>query len=242
MKKTLLIGALVICALTASAQRTSTTSSSSFFSTASSDEDITWGVEVGMNFASLGGDYGKDLDSKLGFNVGVIVDFPILESLHIKSGLQYTVKGAKYEESYSDSYYDESESVETKYNAAYLEIPILLSYRYAFSETTKLQVNFGPYIAYGIGGKCKEEWSRYYSGYYDSGEEEWDTFGDDEDSEGVKRFDYGLSIGAGLTIASHYYIGFGYEFGLANILDKDVWGDNYDCKTKNLFINIGYTF
>ena len=37
----------------------------------------------------------------------------------------------------------------------YLEIPVLASYRYNFSDAAQLQINVGPYFAYGVGGKIK---------------------------------------------------------------------------------------
>ncbi len=133
-------------------------------------------------------------DTRTGWHVGVVVDFPLLESLYIQSGLYYTAKGCK----------DESEGVKETYKPSYLEIPILASYRYNFSDAAQLQVNFGPYFAYGLGGKVKFE--------YRGETKEYDFFGDeDDDSYGAKRFDFGLQVGVGLTIAKHYFVGGGYE-------------------------------
>ena len=63
------------------------------------------------------------------------------------------------------------------------------------------------------------------------------AFGDD----GVlKRFDCGLQVGAGVTFASHYYLGFTYEFGLTDIANEDV--SEVSVKNSNWMLSLGYTF
>ncbi len=211
-----------ISALTASAQRAES-SSSSFFSTERAEQPVTFGIRGGVNFAkqSISSDgYSFSLKSNVGFNVGVSVDIPILESFYLQSGLYYTVKGYKLEEEYGD------EAVYTeKANPSYLEIPILASYRYNFSDRTQLQINFGPYVACGIAGKYK-----YNDDDFDDGE--IDYF--DED---VKRFDAGLAFGAGMTFG-HFFVGLNYDLGLTNIA-KD---SEESLKNRCLSINVGYNF
>lgn len=228
MKKLFLTIACAVCALAVSAQRASS-SSSSFFSTEKADQPITIGVRAGMNFSNFTGDI-DDLDSRIGFNAGVVVDFPLMQSLYLQSGLFVTQKGAKYEE----------DGVEIKANPLYIQIPVLASYRYNFSDATQLQVNFGPYLAYGISGKLKFE-------VEDMVKDEIDFFGDDDDQFGGKRFEVGLQVGAGVTI-NKFYIGCAYEFGLTNAFDSK-WDtdEDYDPisfkgKNSNFMINVGYNF
>ena len=226
MKRLLLSVAVALCALTASAQRTST-SSSSFFSTEKSDQGVTFGIEGGLNLSSATGDL--EADSRTSFNVGLAVNIPLMQSLYLKTGLYYTDKGAKEKEG----------TDEVSIGAGYLEIPVLASYRYDFGSGTQLQVNFGPYFAYGIAGKVK---NTYYDDYEEMNyTDKYDTFGD----EGLlKRFDAGLHIGTGVTIANHFYVGLGYEFGLTNALNESLdeeFGE-LSAKTSNFFVNVGYTF
>ncbi len=218
MKKTLLLLVCAISALTASAQRAES-SSSSFFSTERADQPVTFGIRGGVNFAkqSISSDgYSFSLKSNVGFNVGVSVDIPILESFYLQSGLYYTVKGYKLE----GEDYEYEEAATEKVNPSYLEIPILASYRYNFSDRTQLQINFGPYVACGIAGK------------YKFGDEEVDYF-DDEN----KRFDAGLAFGAGMTFG-HIFVGLNYDLGLTNTL-KD---SEESFKNRCLSINVGYNF
>lgn len=223
MKKIFVTLVCAFAALSVSAQRASS-SSSSFFSTESSDQPITFSIRGGVNFSNMKLEHDNitySPDTRTGWHVGVVVDFPLLESLYIQSGLYYTAKGCK----------DESEGVKETYKPSYLEIPILASYRYNFSDAAQLQVNFGPYFAYGLGGKVKFE--------YRGETKEYDFFGDeDDDSYGAKRFDFGLQVGVGLTIAKHYFVGGGYEFGLTS-LDRN---SDYKLKNKNFFISVGYQF
>lgn len=229
MKKILLTIACVLCAFTVSAQRAHS-SSTSFFSTEKADRGITFGIRAGLNLSNMKISNGEDSsspDSKAGFNVGISMDIPMLQSLYLQTGLYYTTKGAKYEES-EDDYYKYKETL----NPSYLEIPIMASYRYDFNDAAQLQVNFGPYFAYGLAGKYKET----YTGYDETEEEKEDLFGKDKY---LNRFDAGLGIGAGFTY-NKFFIGLNYQFGLANIAQDAE--DDYSIKNKNFSISIGYNF
>lgn len=211
MKKILLVLVCAICTLTASAQYASD-ASGSFFSTEKSDQPVTFGIRGGVNFAKISqSSDGYSLSTKnyTGFNVGVSVDIPMMQSLYLQSGLYYTVKGAKIEE--------------MDCNPSYLEIPVLASYRYNFTDAVQLQINVGPYFAYGIGGKWKDA--------------EDDTEGDFFD-DSTKKFDAGLAFGGGITF-SHIYVGLNYDLGLMNIM-KD--SGDASAKNRSLSINVGYNF
>lgn len=228
MKKILFILVCAACAFSASAQRASS-SSTTFFSTEKADRSVTFGVRVGMNSSNMnfsGEDDSESADNKIGFNAGVSVDIPMLQSLYLQTGLYYTTKGYKIEENDGDYKYT------TKATPSYLEIPVMASYRYDFSDNAQLQVNFGPYFAYGIGGK--EKYERSYKG--EKKEEKEDLFGKDNE---FKRFDAGLGIGAGFTY-SKFFFGLNYQFGLANIAQDAE--DGYSVKNRNLSISIGYNF
>lgn len=228
MKKYFLTLAVALVALSASAQRASS-SSSSFFSTEKANQPITYGIRGGLNVASMSNSGGPDLKSKVGFNLGVAVDIPILESFYVQSGLYYTMKGYKYELDMSTSQGQYWASTEVKATMGYLEIPVLASYRYNFDEKNQLQFDFGPYFAYGLHGKAKNETSSN-TGY--SHKEDIDVF----DEGNGKRFDMGLQVGAGITIEKHYYVGLAYEFGLVSV-EKD-----RKAKNRNFMVNVGYQF
>ena len=241
MKKSIITTLLTLMAITTSAQQQTT--SRTFFSTERSTEEITFGIEGGISFSSFRGDF--DLDHRTGFNIGAVVNIPILESLYVKSGIRFIQKGAKYD----DYDFDDNEEEDFKCNAAYIEIPILASYRYNFDNSSQLQINVGPYLAFGVGGKTKIEFTdnlddnyEYYEGY------EFDTFGDDGP---LNRFDLGLEFSIGITLANQFYIGAGYDLGLLNIANDDFFDRiaeeeeayrDISIKNGSWVINVGFTF
>lgn len=240
MKKLFVAAVAAACALGVSAQRASDTSEFSFWDNEQTEQKIIVGPRVGLNVSTLStSNLEMDNDkSKIGFNVGVAVEFPIVRSFYINSGLFYTTKGIKFEDSGSD--WSEKET----FNAGYLELPVYASYRLNFAEASQLQINFGPYFAYGVNGKVKYEYSD--SEYPEDNEKvDYDLFGVADDSSdeykaGIKRFDCGLGIGLGYTLHK-VYLGINYQFGLVNIADKKAWG-NGKIKNSNFNISIGYNF
>ncbi len=227
MKKVFLLAACAVFSLAASAQRASS-SSSSFFSTDKAEQPVRFTIRGGVNFANIGvsgGGESESLGSRTAFNAGVGVDIPIIESFYVQTGLFFTSKGYKRTEDRGDTRFT------AKGNPAYLEIPILASYRYNFNDATQLEVNVGPYLAFGIGGKDKLE-EKTEAAVIET--EENDFFNDD-----VKKFDMGLQVGLGVTFLKHVYLGVAYEFGFVNMF-KD--SDGESAKNRNFMINLGYKF
>lgn len=253
MKKLFVTAVAAVCAFGMSAQRASDSSEFSFWDGGQSEQKIIVGPRVGLNVSSLSvSNLEMDNDkSKIGFNVGVAVEFPIVRSFYINSGLFYTTKGIKYTTKgikFENSDLDWSEK--DTYNAGYLELPLYASYRLNFAEASQLQINFGPYFAYGVNGKIKEVGTKIDYEENDEGdvskyEYEYDLFGvadedSDEEKGGIKRFDCGLGVGLGYTW-NRIYLGFNYQFGLVNIADKKEWG-NGKIKNSNFSISLGYNF
>ncbi len=237
MKKLIAFIAVATSFVGVSAQRASDSSEFSFWDNEQTEQKIIIGPRVGLNISSLNlsNIESQNDKSKIGFNVGVAVEFPIVRSFYINSGLFYTTKGIKFD--YSERDYSEKET----YNAGYLEIPVYASYRLNFAEESQLQVNFGPYFAYGINGKVK--WEENDGG--DKSRYEYDLFGcadpnSEDEKAGIKRFDCGLGVGLGYTF-NRIYLGINYQFGLVNIADKKEW-DNGKIKNTNFNISLGYNF
>lgn len=202
----------------------------SVFSTAKSSEGVKFGIRTGVNLANMGLSYENaslSFNSRTGFHAGVIADIPVVESFYIQPGLYLSQKGFKYKGSaiFNDSKHDDA-NIEAK--PLYLEVPVLASFRFNVANNVQLLANAGPYFAYGIGGKGT-------AGI--SGKSESEDFF----SDGINRFDCGLSFGAGVQFARHYYLGFAYELGLTNIIDADIAND-LKMKNRNWTISLGYNF
>lgn len=217
---------------------------------ASAQDKIAFGVRAGVNINSLrySGDSESlynDLESRAGFHVGAVMDWNVAGSFYIQPGIYFTTRGAKGEWSESDE--DYSYKLTEKLNMSYLQIPVLASYRFAVSDAVKIDVNVGPYIAFGLGGKVKIEETETYMGETERTSDKYDIFGkstDDKDKGDFKRFDAGLRFGAGVNI-HRFYVGVSYDLGLTNLAHT---GDDYRWSSKDKFkngalnISVGYNF
>lgn len=166
MKKLMLIACAAITAFSLSAQNFN-----DYFSTEKSADKVTFGFRVGLNINGMRNNihnndiskifndqpYVLDVHNKAGLNFGVSVDIPIIKSMWVNTGIYYSSSGAKF--SFKQ---DNSKVVEGIYLTDYsanirmhnLRIPVQASYRYDINKNYQLQVNLGPYFAYGIGGKA----------------------------------------------------------------------------------------
>ena len=173
---------------------------------------ISWNAKVGMNMSNFTGD--SDTDMRVGFNVGVGMEYQFTDMWSIQPSLMFTQKGAKQDE--------------VKMNPMYLEIPVLAAARFAIADNQNIVVKAGPYFAFGIAGKEK---------YEAGGEsEKIDIFGDGDDQAGMKRFDAGIGVGVAYEI-NKFFIDLTGEFGLTKIYDGDGAPKNI-----NFSIGVGYKF
>lgn len=197
-----------------------------------------YGVRAGLNVASLL-DQGMEVHSKTGFHIAGVYQRLLTESLplYLETGLQLSQKGYKVQ-------FYERES----YNAMYLEIPVMVNYKFYIKDKVAIYPSFGVYYALGIGGKYKGE-SMNSEEY---GTEKYDMFG----SKGfMKRSDFGLRFSATAEWRK-FAFSLGYEFGFVDVAknaepgssdydDEYYGGGDYnfgEMKTGNIFISIGYNF
>lgn len=167
-----------------------------------SDNIISFGIRAGLNMASTQFDDNyKNVSMTASFHLGVSLDVPFSDNIAMTTALLYSGKGYKYDK------------LETA-TAQYIDLPVQLSIRFGDIESLQFQVNAGPYLAMGIGGKIKSE----------SGSEEVDFF------KYYDSFDYGAAIGLGALISRHFYIGVGYQLGLGKY------------RNRNINVSIGYNF
>ena len=173
---------------------------------------ISWNAKVGMNMSNFTGD--MDTDMKIGFNVGVGMEYQFSDMWSIQPSLMISQKGGKYDE--------DGETV--KFNPMYLEIPVLAAARFAVTDNQNVVVKAGPYFAFGVAGKVKV------------GDEKGDFFGDGDDQYGGKRFDCGIGVGVAYEI-NKFFIDLTGEFGLTKIYEGDGAPKNI-----NFSIGVGYKF
>lgn len=207
---------------------------------------VSYGIRAGLNVSDIVGEYGPDADdrldmnSRVGFHIGGVVDIPITNGFYVQPGLSLTTRGAKEKSTYREAGY--SEETSTRYRPMYLQIPVLASFRADVSESVNVQVNVGPHFAFGLGGKCKDT---YCDSDGLSESQKYPFFDESTANEarfGAKRFDFGLSFGAGVILRKHYYVGIVYDLGLVNMAIDKEWGKEAKFHNRNFSIQLGYNF
>ncbi len=152
------------------------------------DKPVTFGVKGGLNLSNISGDVSES-KAKIGFNVGITLDYGFTPDVYLLTGLELTTKGFK-------------EDGDASSNLMYLQLPVHVGYKLSVAENTKIVFHAGPYVAYGIGGKTA------------AGDIKVDSFGEDR----FNAFDFGLGLGVGAEFGK-IGVGLGYDFGLTNIID-----------------------
>lgn len=188
---------------------------------------MTWNAKVGMSMTNLAN---SEADMKVGYTVGVGLDYQFTDMWYLQSGLNITSKGSK------SSYSEEGFDVKTTLTTHYLEIPVLAAAKFDVSDNMKFVVNAGPYLAFGLGGKEKYEVGDVSESYKVFSKEEG------EDEALMKRFDLGLQYGIGLELSEKYLINLTGQYGFISPYN---YPDGYDGdKAKNLafMISVGYRF
>lgn len=187
-------------------------------------------VKGGLNLSNLSvkddaGDQDEDFTMNPGFHLGVSVNYPITEVISFEPGLLYTTKGCQMEYDYP------GEDISSSINFNYLEVPLTFKATKEFNDFN-LYAAAGPYVAIGLNGKLKVK----YDGETESEDIDW---GNDEEEDDFKRLDLGLSLGAGIEVAS-FLLGVSYDLGLSNISTYQEEGASI--KNKVLKISVGYNF
>ena len=113
-----------------------------------------FGLRAGVNFQNINGK--DENDDKLkndiltGFNIGLNAEIPVGVDFYFQPGLLYTIKGAKNEDVIL------GQTFNTTIKISYLELPLNFLYK-PLLGTGHLILGFGPYVAFGIGGKATYE-------------------------------------------------------------------------------------
>lgn len=160
----------------------------------------------GLNFQNLNGKnaIGNQLDNDLmlGYHAGMNVQIPVAPEFYLQPGLMLSTKGAKNTE------------LADKLSLSYIEMPINFVYK-ALLGNGHFMLGFGPYLAYGLGGKATWE-----SG---SGTAEYDVKFKKENSSGIantlyfRPFDAGGNIFAGYELPGGLFFQFNTQLGMLNI-------------------------
>lgn len=178
-------------------------------------------VHAGMSMANI---TNSEADLKIGYSVGVGMDYAITDMWAFQTGLNFTSKGCK----------ESVEGVKAKFNPVYLDIPLLAAVKLPISEGNTFVINAGPYVGVGLGGKMTVE-----DGGAEVGTKLFKKI-DGADEAMMNRFAVGLQYGVGFEQGYRYLLNLTGQYGFTNMI-KDSWVDE---NNKNLafLITVGYRF
>lgn len=166
MNKIILLAIAAITAISMWAQSPQDSSSSEV-----PNDAVTFGFRVGLSINGMGNNIGNneaseifggrpcllDVHNKMGLNFGVSVEIPLIKSLWLNTGIYYKSTGAKFTFKQDKNKIEDGITLDD-YTANVtmhsVRVPVQASYRYNINSNFQLQVNLGPYFAYGFGGKA----------------------------------------------------------------------------------------
>ena len=184
-----------------------------------------FGIRGGVQFFNLNGkdESGDNWQNKLhtGFHLGVNAEVPVAEDFYVQPGLLFSVKGAKTKYPNAD----------VKTNLNYLEIPVNFLYKPALGEG-KLLLGFGPYLAYGLGGKATD-------GTNDADVKFKNSPNGSVDAIYFKPLDAGANILFGYEFANRLSAQLNAQLGLVNI---NPYSNDATIKNTGFGISLGYRF
>lgn len=153
------------------------------------------GIKAGLNLSTLYAENVDDTKMLTGFNLGLFAKFPLSDHFAIQPELYYTMKGAEVK--YNNTFVDGT----ARFNLNYIEVPVLL----VINITDFLNVHAGPYAAYLISGKAKNESN---INLFD--------FEENLDTDDYNKFDLGIAVGVGLDFRA-ISLGLRYNHGTTTI-------------------------
>ncbi|SHE50429.1 porin family protein [Dysgonomonas macrotermitis] len=212
---------------------------------AQTESKFSYGIKAGFNLSSAGGDF-SDSSLRSGYHFGVTMDYDLSKGFFLRSGLDFTSKGAEIDNSWDYSYIDGSAGWSTdRYTLNYLQLPLQLGFRLpVFNNKLNLVASAGMYFAYGVYAREKYD-ETYASGYYTYIDEctiliDYPIVYEGFDEIGMRRFDCGFTGGLGVEF-SRYSLSINYEGGILNTM-KELDGSNPSWKNRSWAFSFGYKF
>ncbi len=203
---------------------------------------ISFGLKAGLNLSNTSLNVDPlDKKARIGFQVGLTVEYTLSDAFFLQSGLSFTTKGGEAKGSINIANLAEGNAKITL-NQMYLQLPVMAAYKIDVTPGIKMTFSAGPYLAYGVGGKTKFK-GNVKIPIIDAEIEDmdFDTFEDDI----LKPFDFGLGAGVGAEFGS-ITVGIQYEIGLTNIAkdfkELELFIDKPSYRTRNASLTVGYKF
>lgn len=173
-------------------------------------------VQGGLNFANItNSNSGSTQKNNMltTFNAGFMGRSNSSENIALEAGILLDGRGSKAESGSGNNYY------KATFNPLYLEVPVNLILRLPLESKSNIFINAGPYIAMGIAGKSKLDGQLAGAPIHSTQDIQFtstDPNANDQAYSKLKRFDYGINVGAGLDLKK-ILLKVNYGYGLAKI-------------------------
>lgn len=190
-----------------------TFSGSMAFAQGTGTSKTSFAIIGGVNLQNLNGkdNNGDKLDNDLliGFHFGVNAQIPVAPEFYFQPGLMFSTKGAKSTDG----------QITSTYKLSYIELPLNFVYK-AQLGNGYFMLGFGPYLAYGVGGKAK----------YEGGDASFESdiefkneveVGDPLTTVYIKAFDAGANLFFGYELPSGLFAQLNTQLGLLDIQPTD---------------------
>ncbi len=198
------------------------------------------GLTAGANIATVSTDFdAAEYGGRVLFALGGIFEIELSDRMSLRIEPMYLQKGA-------DPHFDfQRQEVRHKNFVDYLELPILLAYSFAATESLTPYITLGPSIGFKLGADFHALLPGGHSPPPGPASTPVDI------SEDIKLIDVGIAVGAGMRIRSgkgSFFIVSRYSIGLTNIYDFPYTTDCFDCvgpvelNNRGLQVLAGYTF
>lgn len=190
---------------------------------------VTWSMELGLGMSTWMGKDAGNSSPLFNQKVGVGIDVPLSGLVSFQTGLYWASKGASMDVTYEDA--GVRNVMDMHVNQNYFEMPLLAAFHVGTAANFDMVFTAGPYLAYGVNGKCSTDIEDLTVSY--------STFGDSkingEINPGLHRFDAGVMVGVALDF-ERWTVGLDGEFGCCKLASNS--------KTRNLafFFTAGYKF
>jgi hypothetical protein len=204
-----------------------------------------FGIQGGINLQNINGKdgSGEKLTNSLitGFHAGVNINIPVATDFYFQPGLLFAVKGSKND--FFSPPTKASGDYATTTRISYLELPLNLLYRPLVGKGHIL-LGFGPYIAYGIGGK---ENSDFGSLSYERKVKFKNSVSDMTDlikNAYYRPFDAGANIFFGYELSNGIFFQLDAQLGMLKINPEYSWinDDKRSYKNTGFGFSLGYRF
>ena len=194
------------------------------------------GVRAGANFSSLDYELLGAFDFRTSISAGVSYERLLLKNLplYLETGLHYSNKGCKLSDlgDYDYDYEDEG-SYGARISLGYIEVPVMLNYKFFIGNDIALYPSAGLYYAFGVAGNEAETFKGEKLG------EPSDVFGEEE---GLRRSDFGYRVGISASWRN-FVLSAGYEGSILNVaqpFDDEDFGISLKAKNLNILVTLGY--